>query len=55
MLEKLLAEEAQAPFALEQGPLIRGRLIRLAEDESVLFRKRKRHLRWSKAHSSVVG
>ncbi|WP_052689942.1 non-ribosomal peptide synthetase, partial [Xanthomonas sp. GPE 39] len=36
-LQQLLVEEAQAPFALEQGPLIRGRLIRLANDESVLF------------------
>ncbi|WP_196297717.1 condensation domain-containing protein, partial [Xanthomonas albilineans] len=36
-LEWLLAEEAQAPFALEHGPLIRGVLVRLADEESVLF------------------
>ncbi|WP_343122992.1 condensation domain-containing protein, partial [Xanthomonas sp. MUS 060] len=36
-LERLLTEEAQAPFVLEHGPLIRGRLVRLADDESVLF------------------
>uniref|UniRef100_UPI0005F27ED8 condensation domain-containing protein n=1 Tax=Xanthomonas sp. MUS 060 TaxID=1588031 RepID=UPI0005F27ED8 len=36
-LQQLLVDEAQAPFALEHGPLIRGRLIRLADDESVLF------------------
>nr|WP_255352740.1 amino acid adenylation domain-containing protein [Xanthomonas sp. GPE 39] len=36
-LQQLLVDEAQAPFALEQGPLIRGRLVRLADDESVLF------------------
>ena len=31
-----LAEEAQTPFDLEHGPLIRGQLIRLAEQEHVL-------------------
>ncbi|WP_230598529.1 non-ribosomal peptide synthetase, partial [Xanthomonas albilineans] len=36
-LERLLADEAKAPFALERGPLIRGRLVQLADDESVLF------------------
>ncbi|WP_052688256.1 condensation domain-containing protein [Xanthomonas sp. MUS 060] len=36
-LQQLLVDEAQAPFALEHGPLIRGWLIRLADDESVLF------------------
>ncbi|WP_235429859.1 non-ribosomal peptide synthetase, partial [Xanthomonas sp. GPE 39] len=36
-LQQLLADEVQAPFALERGPLIRGRLIQLADDESVLF------------------
>ncbi|WP_022970981.1 non-ribosomal peptide synthetase, partial [Xanthomonas maliensis] len=37
MLEQVLHEAAQAPFALERGPLIRGVLVRLAETESVLF------------------
>ncbi len=37
VLEQLLADEVQTPFALEQDPLIRGRLVRLADDESVLF------------------
>ncbi|WP_152640507.1 condensation domain-containing protein [Xanthomonas sp. MUS 060] len=36
-LEQLLTEQAQVPFALEHGPLIRGWLIRLADDECVLF------------------
>ncbi|PPU86930.1 hypothetical protein XalbCFBP2523_15930, partial [Xanthomonas albilineans] len=36
-LERLLAEEAQAPFALERGPLIRGVLVQLAHDEYVFF------------------
>jgi amino acid adenylation domain-containing protein len=36
-LRRLLAEEAHAPFDLAQGPLIRGRLIRLAQDEHVLL------------------
>ncbi|WP_425512945.1 non-ribosomal peptide synthetase, partial [Xanthomonas albilineans] len=36
-LKRLLAEEAQAPFALEHGPLIRGVLIQLAHDEYALF------------------
>ncbi|WP_045771256.1 condensation domain-containing protein, partial [Xanthomonas albilineans] len=36
-LEQLLAEEAQAPFALEHGPLIRGVLVQLSHDEHVLF------------------
>ena len=35
-LERLL-EEAGTPFDLEAGPLIRGRLIRLAEEEHVLL------------------
>ncbi|HVG45647.1 MAG TPA: amino acid adenylation domain-containing protein, partial [Longimicrobium sp.] len=35
-LRRLLGEEARATFDLAQGPLIRGRLIRLAEDEHVL-------------------
>jgi hypothetical protein len=36
-LEGLIAEEASATFDLEQGPLIRGRLIRESEDEHVLL------------------
>src|SRR5215207_7504035 len=36
-LRRLAAEEAGAPFDLEQGPLIRGRLIRLAEDAHLLL------------------
>src|SRR5215207_2236112 len=34
---RLAAEEAGAPFDLEQGPLIRGRLVRLAEDDHLLL------------------
>src|SRR5205823_409665 len=33
----LITEEAHAPFDLEHGPLIRGRLLRLAEQEHVLL------------------
>ncbi|HET7462356.1 MAG TPA: amino acid adenylation domain-containing protein, partial [Longimicrobium sp.] len=36
-LARLMAEEADAPFDLERGPLIRGRLIRLAADDHVLL------------------
>ena len=36
-LDRLMAEEAGAPFDLERGPLIRGRLIRLAADDHVLL------------------
>ncbi|MFL5539811.1 MAG: non-ribosomal peptide synthetase, partial [Longimicrobiaceae bacterium] len=36
-LRRLAAEEAGAPFDLEQGPLIRGRLVRLSADENVLL------------------
>ncbi|HEX9940150.1 MAG TPA: condensation domain-containing protein, partial [Longimicrobium sp.] len=36
-LRRLSAEEAGAPFDLEHGPLIRGRLIRLAEDDHLLL------------------
>jgi hypothetical protein len=36
-LHRLAAEEAGAPFDLERGPLIRGRLVRLAEDDHVLL------------------
>ncbi|HEU4882195.1 MAG TPA: amino acid adenylation domain-containing protein [Longimicrobium sp.] len=35
-LRRLLGEEARTPFDLARGPLIRGRLIRLAEDDHVL-------------------
>jgi hypothetical protein len=36
-LEQLFAQEAHASFDLEHGPLIHGRLIRLAEEEHVLL------------------
>jgi amino acid adenylation domain-containing protein len=36
-LQRLMADEARAPFDLEHGPLIRGRLIRLAATEHVLL------------------
>nr|WP_020699833.1 non-ribosomal peptide synthetase [Pseudomonas fuscovaginae] len=36
-LQALASEEALQAFDLEQGPLIRGRLIRLAEDHHVLL------------------
>jgi amino acid adenylation domain-containing protein len=36
-LDRLMAEEAHAPFDLERGPLIRGRLVRLADDDHVLL------------------
>ena len=36
-LQRLMSAEARAPFDLEVGPLIRGRLIRLAPDEHVLL------------------
>ncbi|HEX8697018.1 MAG TPA: amino acid adenylation domain-containing protein, partial [Longimicrobium sp.] len=36
-LRRLVLEEAEAPFDLERGPLIRGRLVRLAEDDHVLL------------------
>ncbi|HEX6373941.1 MAG TPA: amino acid adenylation domain-containing protein, partial [Longimicrobium sp.] len=36
-LERLMVEEVGAPFDLERGPLIRGRLVRLAEDDHVLL------------------
>jgi hypothetical protein len=36
-LERLVAEEANTSFDFEQGPLIRGRLIRLGEDEHALL------------------
>ncbi|MGY4306193.1 amino acid adenylation domain-containing protein [Bradyrhizobium sp. USDA 4369] len=36
-LQRLAAVEATAPFDLERGPLIRGRLVRLDVDEHVLL------------------
>ncbi|HEU0077428.1 MAG TPA: condensation domain-containing protein, partial [Longimicrobiaceae bacterium] len=36
-LRRLAREEALAPFDLERGPLIRGRLVRMAEDDHVLL------------------
>jgi amino acid adenylation domain-containing protein len=36
-LRRLMAEEARAPFDLERGPLIRGRLIRIGADDHVLL------------------
>ncbi|HEX7240169.1 MAG TPA: condensation domain-containing protein, partial [Longimicrobiaceae bacterium] len=36
-LRRLAAGEAGAPFGLERGPLIRGRLVRLAADDHVLL------------------
>jgi amino acid adenylation domain-containing protein len=36
-LQRVIAEEARAPFDLRQGPLIRGRLVRLAPDDHVLL------------------
>ncbi|HEV2736184.1 MAG TPA: condensation domain-containing protein, partial [Longimicrobiaceae bacterium] len=36
-LRRLMTEEAEAAFDLERGPLIRGRLVRLAGDEHVLL------------------
>ncbi|HEX9936869.1 MAG TPA: condensation domain-containing protein, partial [Longimicrobium sp.] len=36
-LDRLMAEEARAPFDLERGPLIRGRLVKLAADDHVLL------------------
>ena len=36
-LQVLAAEEALQPFDLAQGPLIRGRLVKLAEDHHVLL------------------
>jgi amino acid adenylation domain-containing protein len=35
-LQALMEEEAGAPFDLERGPLIRGRLVKLGDDEHVL-------------------
>ncbi|HSU17577.1 non-ribosomal peptide synthetase [Longimicrobium sp.] len=36
-LRRLIAEEARARFDLERGPLVRGRLVRLADDDHVLL------------------
>jgi amino acid adenylation domain-containing protein len=36
-LRRLMADEANAPFDLAQGPLFRGRLIRMAADDHVLL------------------
>ncbi len=36
-LRRLAAEEASAPFDLQRGPLVRGRLVRMGEDEHVLL------------------
>jgi amino acid adenylation domain-containing protein len=36
-LRRLMAEEADAPFDLARGPLIRGRLVRMADDDHVLL------------------
>ena len=36
-LDRLIIEEAHTPFDLETGPLIRGRLIRQADDEHTLL------------------
>ncbi|HEX6373282.1 MAG TPA: amino acid adenylation domain-containing protein [Longimicrobium sp.] len=36
-LERLMEREVGAPFDLERGPLIRGALIRLADDDHVLM------------------
>ncbi|HEY0022717.1 MAG TPA: non-ribosomal peptide synthase/polyketide synthase [Longimicrobium sp.] len=36
-LERVMAEERRAPFDLRRGPLVRGRLVRLADDDHVLL------------------
>ncbi|HEU4883028.1 MAG TPA: condensation domain-containing protein, partial [Longimicrobium sp.] len=36
-LRRLVAEESATPFDLEHGPLIRGRLVRMAQDDHVLL------------------
>src|SRR4029077_20321310 len=36
-LKRVVAEEFRAPFDLESGPLIRGRLIQLDEEEHALL------------------
>ncbi|HEX8393612.1 MAG TPA: amino acid adenylation domain-containing protein [Longimicrobium sp.] len=37
VLRALMAEEAAAPFDLERGPVVRGRLVRMAADDHVLL------------------
>jgi amino acid adenylation domain-containing protein len=37
LVASLTAEEARAPFDLSAGPLVRGRLLRLADEEHVLL------------------
>ncbi|HEX9939603.1 MAG TPA: amino acid adenylation domain-containing protein [Longimicrobium sp.] len=36
-LRRLMADEADAPFDLARGPLIRGRLVRIGDDDHVLL------------------
>ncbi|MFL5384639.1 MAG: amino acid adenylation domain-containing protein, partial [Longimicrobiaceae bacterium] len=36
-LRRLIAEESDAPFDLEHGPLIRGRLVQIGDDDHVLL------------------
>ncbi|MBV9109696.1 MAG: amino acid adenylation domain-containing protein, partial [Gemmatimonadetes bacterium] len=36
-LERMMTEDARAPFDLETGPVIRGALVRMAADDHVLF------------------
>ncbi|HYH82826.1 MAG TPA: amino acid adenylation domain-containing protein, partial [Longimicrobium sp.] len=36
-LRRIVAEETGAPFSLERGPLVRGRLVRTGPDEHVLL------------------
>jgi amino acid adenylation domain-containing protein len=36
-LERVMTEEARAPFDLRRGPLVRGRLVRLADGDHVLL------------------
>ena len=36
-LRRLVSDEASAPFDLAQGPLVRGRLVRMAADDHVLL------------------
>jgi amino acid adenylation domain-containing protein len=36
-LRRLVQDEADAPFDLAQGPLVRGRLVRMAADDNVLL------------------
>jgi amino acid adenylation domain-containing protein len=36
-LQRVMAEEARAPFDLRRGPLVRGRLVRLADDDHLLL------------------